>query len=901
MTAPHKAARFKACLVAAYIGVAVGIINLDVQAQVLAPASASVNEVGQLMQKGRDLLGAGNMSEAAQVFLQVVRMDDRQAEAFYHLAILSFQSGDYQRGFGFVNRSIELSPDQPLPRMAFAKALGETRAYDEALVQYQQILSMVHPEHPMYGEIRKQMDLIKVRRFPQIGEYADVSATAGALMANYPEDPGVMHVVASFFILVQRLDEAEAIYTELIRKIPRNPSYRYYLGNIYDLKGMYEEAEEAYERVTKMISRASLATQAQLKLLLARGRKYQQKGDLVLAEQQFTEALAMEPNNTIALTGIANVRIEEKKPEEAEALLNRVLRVNPLDIEARYRLAITYLVRGMFNKGLQSLDMIGAAAQSSPFANAVNATMFRLQQELGDERIAAIRQSNVALQSMEHEVEIDSSNPHSYLKLSESYLASGAVAEAMEALARAIELDPELGEAYKLRGDLYEQRRQHKEAIADYKKALVSLDQGELFDEVELRLLKLQAQASMADAEWDAAEEAYSQILARKENDRDAMVGLAQVAAQRGNVEVSIERYLNVMEMYPDDIEARINLAMSYERAEKEEEAILQYKKASLVEGIRDRAKDFALDRMKRLQQRINGFTYSFSYGLSADTQVRADSFEYSSSTGANVVYNYKINEYFRTSVVLAPGYSTYHVGQHDFMNIGVTPTLQYSLFDLSHSVGFSRSSRYGVLREDQSVTRSQNVFYGLSWAGDEGVSYSVQVSTRDFLSEQNPFFDADTYSVNVTRQQTFYDLPSSLGYSLTVNNNRQSLGNDYAYVSHGLTGRLDKLLTSKTSVFFNGAVGVTLYQNRDSSTSFQMFRRNWNMSFGMGANYRFDNRFSFYGGYSYFMQESNLEVGFVLDEIQLIEGEDARVAYQSGSLGDSDGHSINMGIQVRL
>jgi hypothetical protein len=132
------------------------------------------------------------------------------------------------------------------------------------------------------------------------------------------------------------------------------------------------------------------------------------------------------------------------------------------------------------------------------------------------------------------------------------------------------------------------------------------------------------------------------------------------------------------------------------------------------------------------------------------------------------------------------------------------------------------------------------------------------------------------------------------LGYTYVLNENKELIGSDYAYTSHGLSAGLDRLMSWGT---VNMNLGVTWldYTNADSFSQFTEYRKNTRTNLVLGATYRYRPDINLFATFAWTNNESNLPVGFILDSEDIIEGQ------QSSSLSDYRRSLLTTGINLRF
>ncbi|MFC1751266.1 tetratricopeptide repeat protein, partial [Pseudomonadota bacterium] len=485
--------------------------------------------------------------------------------------------------------------------------------------------------------------------------------------------------------------------------------------------------------------------------------------------------------------------------------------------------------------------------------------------------------------------------------LGEVLLSQRRVKEAKESLQKAIKYDPVRGLAYALLGELAEHDKDLDKAIDFYQKALGTvIDNYKAVDSIQKKLMMALGNRFFIRNEYEDAELAYIDVLEKYGPDRSVLWKLALVTNRQLKNDIAKEYYYQLLEIAPDYLTARYNLGLLFEQEEEEDLAIAEYRRITLSDIDNPRLKDMATNRIKMIKRMINGLSYSVGYSISINDNTNSARVgklaEYSSSTSATVTYNYKIKKGMRFSLNISPSYSISHLAQSDGFNLGLSPNLSFKWKEKNWRVGLTRSTSSSVLRPEGRSSRSEVINGSVSWPGEGSINYSSRFSYTGFGSTKNPFFDANTYTGGINMSMVGKNqIPLSFGYTMTINQNRGTLGNDNAYVGHSVNGRLDYRLPGGFVGNVNSNIGLLAYTNPDSYSGFTKKRITLSFGLGTGLSYRVNSSLSFYGNYNYTVQRSNLPVGFILNRDQVIEG------VQSAGLGAIERNSIGFGMSISL
>lgn len=873
--------------------------------QEAADSSVAQSTESRLLDIAREAMQKGRLNEAYQVFAEVIRLNPNSAEAYYQQAVIHFQRGEFAQGLPLIRRSVELSPDNLALRFAYARALTESKNPTDAIAQYRYILTKVPPQSLEGQEADKQIGLAIFNQLAAQGELQEMDQVGLQLMQRYGDDPDVLHNIGITLYRLGRFDEAATVYRRLIGLVPNNPVAHFHLAMVMEAKGDVSAAEASYQKVVDFAAKSPMGQASRIKLGTLRGIRYLQAGDTVLARQEFEEVIKLDPDNLLVRMNLAAIHHAANELPEAIKAYERIVERNPDNLEARLRLGMVYLDSRRIPESVRELDLVVSRGGEQQAAVNAAALLNRVEQMLGG-RLAEVRQVNQALDQYLAELTRSPASPEIYFKLGEVWLTLGNPEKAKEAFQKASALDPGHADARLRLGSIYEDENKMPEAARQYSAALAVATDSEQIVKIQRLLLLAQGRQRLEKNEFDGAEHAFREVLSRFEGDLTALWNLGGVKLRQGKLEDALGWYDEVIKRYPDQVGARMNMAQIYEQLSRESDAIIQYGIVAQSDKVNDKMRQFAEDRADFLRRQTNGFSYAVGYALALDDNANLSDeglFEYRSDTYAAVAYNYKINKDYKFHLDARPTYSTFHRGQYDFFNFTLTPSLQTSRWGYDFSLGYETASQFGVLRAEDNVSRTNNLSLDVAWQTKSGKYYQANGSYRTLATETSPFFDADTLSFNLyTNRQFAEGMPLGYGYTFTDNSNNKPLGADYAYYSHALSGRLDKRLGGKVSVYVDGSATLYIYKNIDSSTLLTNPTRRINLStmLRLGGNYQWTESFSINASYMAMIQRSNLPLGIVYDPMQIVEGINfsGAVARQSSSLGSYERQSFNIGMR---
>ncbi|MTV49904.1 tetratricopeptide repeat protein [Heliobacillus mobilis] len=319
----------------------------------------------------------------------------------------------------------------------------------------------------------------------------------------------------------------------------------------------------------------------------ARGK--QAMGDNFFAQQRYTEAeayyraaLALDGSLYDAELGLAKVYVEQKKYDDAEALLKRIYQENPRNLSAIETLAGLYLNSGRLDEALAEYRKGFAWGGGARFQ--AGAAKILDSQGRTEEAIAALQQGIAAepqvsdsyqvlgqiyLRRGEYQraeklyldgIQYLKSDSSLYKGLSQVYRALNDYEKATFQLTESLSRHNQDSEAYLMLGDLYSDQGKADMAESQYRQALrwaedpvvtLGQDRVELAPVKRAELIFKIAQALSGQKQWELAIEADQKALEFDKTRSDIKVHLGQAYAADGQGTEAEKAFAEALAMDP--------------------------------------------------------------------------------------------------------------------------------------------------------------------------------------------------------------------------------------------------------------------------------------------------------------------------------------------------------------
>lgn len=436
------------------------------------------------MNLGALQLGANQADAAEASFKKAIELDAKSVQA--NLALGNFY-GTQRRWADaelLFRRAVQLGPKNPVTHAALARlflAQGQREQAEQILTEAKKAMSDVPQGYRLLG------DFYVVTREAQkaVAEY-------GALYQQHPGDLQVKKNYAQLLIGVNRLDEANKITDEILKKNPKDIDGVILRAQLQMIRKQFADAVSTLE--------SSLKTEADNAVLhFQLGRALAVSGNTARAESEWREALRLVPNYVAAEEALSAVAAGRRDWEQASKSADAVILNNP-------NIAIGYLLRATAKAGRG--DYAGAE---------------------GDVKKA---------------MELAPRSAVPYIQMGVLRVSTRRYAEAEKQFERALELDPRATMALQALVSIYQGQKQTAKGVARASAQVAKAPDvsGNYF------ILGL---AHLVNKDPEQAEQALAKAADLDKQNVQAWVALAQVQTTRGSVDKAAASYQRAIEADP--------------------------------------------------------------------------------------------------------------------------------------------------------------------------------------------------------------------------------------------------------------------------------------------------------------------------------------------------------------
>jgi Flp pilus assembly protein TadD len=308
---------------------------------------------------------------------KVVALDPGNVVACANLGVLLFFRGKYADAVPHLQNAINIQPNLWKVRSLLGLAEEHTGDLDDARKDLEASFPMIEERklkievgldlvglYTGSGELDKAAGLVSQLKtaYPDAPEvlyaayrtYADLSGEAMLSLSLVAPDSAQMHqLLAHEEIRQGNTNGAVEQFRKAIALDPNLPGVHYELAELLNTSqdpAVRKEAEQEY--------RAALKSNPQDEKSICRlGEMALQTGDVEQANEAFSRAIALHPDDSDAKLDMARALIQMNQPAKAQALLEQTVQLDPTNATAHFRLATLYRGQGRMDDAKQQLEL----------------------------------------------------------------------------------------------------------------------------------------------------------------------------------------------------------------------------------------------------------------------------------------------------------------------------------------------------------------------------------------------------------------------------------------------------------------------------------------------------------------------------------------------------------------
>ena len=561
----------------------------------------------------KQLRAEGNFAAAGYEFNQSLGDTSFIKDSFEQTGDIMKLLGNDAKSAEYYKKAVAAAPNDIALRLSYAKILDKLQQEDEAVEQYNFILSKTTDNK----DVLYSLERIYKRKLAESPNDSAITANLGAIMQKEGN-----------------FDEALRYYSKAEYLDPSNVNTRLNVGTLYQQKGDYKTAITAYDSVLIIYPDNIQANLYKAQSLAAMGDS---KGALDL----YKKVLSKEPDNEIAQTEMLNMvkdtmttaqfvdYIKKNNPDNAGSVLysyaldlhkqnkltdavtiyNEVIKLNPSNSEAYVNLAIA---QGQGKNYDAALATLNTANTKFPNNAQVSDAIKSISAQSTDEKLekAANYYNNKDYQNAINEyLKIKPATSDTMLGIASSYQNMGDNDNAIEYYKQALNLAPTNSDIAYYIAALYSEKGDSANAKTYAQKAVTfnknNKEAAELLESLNAQIAseELEKAISMFDAgQYSESLVILNKIITSTPNDAYALYYRGMIYDTQKKYNEAIADYKKAIASNPDLTIVNYLIGVDYDMLEQYKNAISYYKAFTATYNEDDDYLRYAKTRISELE-----------------------------------------------------------------------------------------------------------------------------------------------------------------------------------------------------------------------------------------------------------------------------------------------------------
>lgn len=542
---------------------------------------AAPDHLPSVLLAGAVQFALGSLPQAEQYLKQYLEKDPDNLYARKMMASVLLRSHQTQRAISMLVPMLQNTPQDPYTLALAGEAYMQSSDFVKA-TEYFEKANALDPKSPSLLTSLSMSNLAK-------GNSAGAIANLEAAVSLDPKSTRASVLLVMTHLRLKEYDKAMTVLKTLENAEPKNPFYQNLAGGIFIGKKDVASARKSFEKglLLQPDYFPAIANLAQLDL---------QEKKPEVARKRFEALVEKNPKHIQAMTALADMALSENKPAEATTWLEQAYNKNPDTLEPAVTLVNHYIrlkenqkaltlaqkLRSTHPEKTDVLELLARTQLASDDKNAALDSYNKLSGMLPDSSVAPV-QFRIATLHMAMKNEAAASDAlKKSLSAKPDYL-DAALAQAMlearkgnheQAITMATQIQSQHEKSpsgYMLEGDIRMGQKKPELAIKPYEHALKLAKSGTV-------LIKIHASLDAAGKK-EEANTRLLQWLKESPSDMQTRLYLAGTYLANKQNQVAIEQYLIILKQDPKYVPALNNLATLYQQ-EKHPDALIYAERA---------------------------------------------------------------------------------------------------------------------------------------------------------------------------------------------------------------------------------------------------------------------------------------------------------------------------------
>jgi len=485
------------------------------------------------------LLGSEKQYHAAQLeFEKASALQPESFETLYNLGQVYLRSRDYAKAELILNRALKLKPESAETLYLLAQVYADQAKAVDAL----DVLARAHRLAPENTDV-----IFLLARVSMSQKYfEDAIPLLESGLKITPQRADLHAALGESYFMSGKTEKAIQEFQSLVELDSSARSYAF-LGLSYRHLGRFDEARKYFQEGLKRDPRNASC-------LFNMGFIEERQGNNAGAEGFFQKALKSNPEFADALLELANLRMENKKFDEAAQLLRRYVRVSPQPATGYYKLAM--VERSLHQTEAAQRDLQVFQTLSKDVSSGPQPYQHLFDYLNNRSTLTAQDRTQLDLAQLTEQIQTHPDQPQDLYLLAETYLKLGRRDDALKTVGQ---LDQLSSGDYRTQtgvGVLLARYRLYDDAIQHFQTALKANPDS---DDVKFNLVD----AYFRKGSYSQALEAANQVSDKGRQDDAFLALLGDVYAHLGDNARAAEIFRNAIARNPDNDQNYLSLTLT--------------------------------------------------------------------------------------------------------------------------------------------------------------------------------------------------------------------------------------------------------------------------------------------------------------------------------------------------
>lgn len=302
----------------------------------LPGCTSKKEKVAKFISKGDALLAEGDATRAILEYKNALQIDPKNANAMVALGKAYLAKKEYRKAYGSFRSALEVDPSFDRAHLEVASLLSLARQGDKAL---DELALVKNPD-----QFQPRYSIIKARALVSLGRYQEAITVANSI-ANKDRNRDALLILGVCYRELGNVARLKATVSKWRQVNPKDPSPYIFMAQYYLKKGNRDKAAQELASMVK-------ADPTNNKLKLFRAQALERLGLIKEAKAAYKQL----PEEPSMLKARAAFWVRQKHFGKAKTLLNKILEVNPKDVQAAILLAEVLASEGHVDQALDRLE-----------------------------------------------------------------------------------------------------------------------------------------------------------------------------------------------------------------------------------------------------------------------------------------------------------------------------------------------------------------------------------------------------------------------------------------------------------------------------------------------------------------------------------------------------------------